>query len=264
MDKVEKKEIVKKVQSALGFTGSQVDGIDGQMTWSAILNKLVDNTTQPEPVEVQESTASGLSKAALDLIIKHEVGGGEAYYNKALKSPCYPGGASGVTIGIGYDIGYNDLKQFEGDWKQHLSSDTFKRLSAHLGKKSDTAKAAVSSVKDITIPWAIAFEVFKSRTLPRFIKETIKAFPGSDKLHADAFGALVSLVFNRGGSTTGSSRQEMLNIKRAIAGDTNASNIYNYIADQIVAMKRLWVGKNLPGLLKRRDEEAALVRNSKK
>ena len=263
MNDIEKKEIVKKVQAALGFTGSLVDGVDGRMTWTAILNKLTGGITQPETTVVQESIAPGLSKAALDLIIKHEVGGGEAYYNKALKSPCYPGGASGVTIGIGYDIGYNTLKQFETDWKQHLSNDTFQRLSAHLGKKSDTAKAAIPSIKDISIPWSIAFEVFKSRTLPRFIKETTIAFPGSDKLNADAFGALVSLVFNRGGSVAGTSRQEMLNIKEAIAGKKATANIYNYIADQIVAMKRLWVGKNLPGLLKRRDEEAALVRNSK-
>ena len=34
------------------------------------------------------------------------------------------------------------------------------------------------------------------------------------------------------------------------------------IADQIRAMKRLWVGKGVDGLLKRRDAEADLVESS--
>ena len=58
-----------------------------------------------------------LSDKAYNLILKYEVGGGSAYYNKALKNPCYPGGASGVTIGIGYDLGYNTKAQFTNDWK---------------------------------------------------------------------------------------------------------------------------------------------------
>ena len=32
--------------------------------------------------------------------------GGENYYNKYLKSVSWPGGASGLTIGIGADLGY--------------------------------------------------------------------------------------------------------------------------------------------------------------
>jgi len=216
---------------------------------------------KPSQPKASAST-SALSKATFDLIIKYEVGGGEKYYTKALKAPTYPGGASGVTIGIGYDLGYNSAKQFEADWKKLLPSDTYQRLAAHLGKKSAVAKSAIASVKDISIPWSVALEVFKAQTLPRFIKETIKTFPGSEKLHPDAFGTLVSLVFNRGGSISGPSRKEMLNIKKAILKEIPTSNIYNYIADQIISMKRLWVGKNLPGLLKRRDEEAALIKNS--
>ena len=92
-----------------------------------------------------------------------------------------------------------------------------------------------------------------------FINETKKAFPGVEKLHPDAFGALVSLVFNRGGSTIGPSRLEMLNIKKAIISDRN--DIYNYIAAQIIDMKRLWVNKGLDGLLVRRNEESALVKS---
>ena len=129
-----------------------------------------------------------------------------------------------------------------------------------IGKKGDAAKNCILQVKNISISWAAAESVFQSDTLPRFIDETKRAFPGSDALHPDAFGALVSLVFNRGGSVVGASRVEMNNIKKAIGGEIKTLNLYNYIAGQIVAMKRLWVDKGLDGLLTRRDDEARLVK----
>lgn len=213
-------------------------------------------TATPAPVQEPELP---ISQKSLDLIIKHEVGGGEAYYSKALKSPCYPGGASGVTIGVGYDLGYNSEDQFTADWGKVLTGDIFARLSKCLGAKSSSAKSLVPSVKDIEIPWESALKVFKESTLPRFVNETLKAFPGANELHPDAFGALVSLVFNRGAAVTGKNREEMKNIRGLIA-----SKNYAAIAKEITNMKRIWVGKGLDGLLRRRDEEAALVKGSTK
>jgi hypothetical protein len=242
------------IQAALGLGA---DGIDGPATWKAIIAKLgisdqiTDSVTQTNPVSIPPD---GISANAYKLILKYEVGGGVSYYNKALKHPCYPGGESGVTIGIGYDMGYNTAAQFAADWKGVISESDYNCLALHLGKKSSNAKAAIPSVKDISIPWEAAEVVFKSNTLPRFIKETLRAFPNSDQLHPDAFGALVSLVFNRGGSTTGSSRTEMLNIKNLVA-----SKNYEEIANEIKKMKRLWIGKGLDGLLTRRDDEARLI-----
>lgn len=254
-----KEEMVKQVQSVLG--GLKVDGIDGKKTWGAILERLAP--TDKPTMKNTSSDTSALSPRALKLIIDYEVGGGKSYYNSALKRPCYPGGQSGVTIGIGYDLGYNTAAQFKSDWGSSLDFSDFNRLSAHLGKKGSQAKLSIPSVRDISIEWETALEVFKKSTIPRFIKETLIAFPGADKLHPDAFGALVSLVFNRGGSLSGSRRSEMLNISKAIKGEIKTSNIYSYIADQIISMKRLWVGKGLDGLLRRRDEEAQIIRNCK-
>jgi len=151
-------------------------------------------------------------------------------------------------------MGYNTVAQFATDWKGVLPDSSYDRLSPHLGKKSSNAKAAIPSIKDISISWESAEVVFKSNTLPRFINETKKAFPNSEKLHPDAFGALVSLVFNRGGSISGQSRVEMLNIRKLID-----SKDYKAIANEIIKMKRLWIGKGLDGLLTRRDEEAKLI-----
>jgi len=247
-----KDSIVKAIQTKLGILS---DGIDGPTTWNAIGAKLAVNVVVPPPIVV------GISDAAYKLIIEYEVGGGEIYYNSALKHPEYPGGQSGVTIGIGYDLGYTTLSQFTSDWKSLLMPEIFNVLSQHIGKKGTTAKNVIHTLNNVVIPWAVAETVFKTYDIPRYIKETISAFPESDKLKPDAFGALVSLVFNRGGSITGESRKEMYNIRNAIIQNSKVDNIYDYIADQLIAMKHLWIGKGLDGLLARRDEEAALVRS---
>ena len=252
MEFANKKELVKKVQK---FLGLKDDGIDGPKTWEAIAAKIVnDNIVSVVPPIIFIATPNILSPKAFRLILKYEVGGGIDYYNKFLKHPCYPGGASGVTIGIGYDLGYNTSHQFAEDWKGVIDIQSYNRLLPHLGKKSANARAAIASVKDIEVPWEAAEIVFKKNTLPRFIEETKKAFPNSEKLHPDAFGALVSLVFNRGASISGPRRVEMLNIRNLIN-----SQDYKAIANQIRHMKRLWINKGLDGLLTRRDEEAALV-----
>jgi hypothetical protein len=231
-----------------------------------IVNKIkgkdiVSLSVSPEIIKKRQNSAIyyGLDKKSYNLIIKHETGG-ERYYNKVLQQPTYPGGQSGVTIGIGYDLGYNTAESFARDWKNKLDAKVFARLHGCLGLKGKTAKEKISSVKDISISWEIALKVFHEKTLPKFIALTKRSFPGSSELHPTAFGALVSLVFNRGGSTKGASRKEMKNIRDALMGNIEVSNIYTYIADQIVAMKRLWTGKGLDGLLRRRDEEAEIIR----
>ena len=254
MSSTDREILVKQVQRELGIVE---DGIDGMQTWLAISKRVCG--VQLTSSIISTPIASPLSERALKLILDYEVGGGAAYYNNRLKQPCWPGGASGVTIGIGYDLGYNTTGQFTRDWKSLLPATDFNRLSIVLGYKSDSARKQVASVKNISIPWESALTVFNNNTLPRFIAETIKAFPGAEKLHPDAFGALVSIVFNRGASTTGPSRIEMLNIKTAIK--SGSVNVYDYISEQIIALKRLWVGKGLDGLLTRRDDEAKLVKS---
>ena len=247
-----KEEYVKSVQKALSLLP---DGVDGPVTWEAIKAKLSPDNIIIKPVIEQGADASmQLSDKAYKLILEYEVGGGKSYYDKCLKRPCFPGGESGVTIGIGYDLGYNTSYQFAEDWKGIIDTQSYIRLLQHLGKKSANAKAAIPSVKDIEVSWDAAEIVFKKKTLPRFINETKKAFPDSDKLHPDAFGALVSLVFNRGASISGQSRVEMLNIRNLIA-----SKNYKAIANEVRKMKRLWIGKGLDGLLTRREDEAKLI-----
>lgn len=195
-----------------------------------------------------------ISDKALNLILDYEVGGGESYYNRFLYRPTWPGLNSGVTIGIGYDLGYNNLQSFKAAWTGKISTQDIIRLARTLSVRGRSARGLIPGVKDIRIPWQSALSVFKSHTLPIFADQTNRAFPGADRLHPDAYGALVSLVFNRGADLSGSRRLEMKNI-RALVPKKN----YKAIAFEIRKMKRLWVNAGVDGLLKRREDEAKLV-----
>jgi hypothetical protein len=194
-----------------------------------------------------------LSKKGIDLIIFYETGGSQ-YYKKYLTHPVFPGAFSGVTIGCGYDLGYNTEDQFTIDWKMVLNDNDFYLLSKCLGVKGDSAKKFLDKIKDVTIPWEKALKVFEESTIPRFYNLTLKTFPGIEKLCPDAMSSIVSIVFNRGSSLKGDSRREMREIVKLVP-----KKDYKGIANQIRSMKRLWEGKGLEGLLKRRDAESDLV-----
>jgi len=185
-------------------------------------------------------------------------------YYEGLDQPSkWPGGSSGVTIGIGYDLGFQTVAQFENDWRYYLSAEQMESLSAVIGLKGTAAATASVRFKGIVIRRVDAERVFTESTLPRFEIQTREAFPGFDNLPINAQGALVSLVYNRGpGMRDNSSedrRREMREIKELVeTWDGDLENLRS-IADQIRSMKRLWVGKNLGGLLKRRDAEADLI-----
>jgi GH24 family phage-related lysozyme (muramidase) len=165
---------------------------------------------------------------------------------------------SGITIGIGYDLGYVTVDQFESDWGELFSPELRLRLTSCVGQRGIRAETRAVSVGDIRISRAEAEQVFTEKTLPAVVQRTAQAFPGVNKLPEDAKGALVSLVYNRGASMVDESpedrRREMRAIREAVArGDLRA------IADQLRAMKRLWAGKHLDGLIARREAEARLV-----
>ncbi|NJK73161.1 MAG: hypothetical protein HC942_02050 [Microcoleus sp. SU_5_6] len=221
--------------------GLLVDGIAGQKTLAALF-----------PGELLGSPL--LSYRAIELILEFEVGGGREYYNKFLQRPTWPEGASGVTIGIGYDLGYNSSEVFNKDWNKLGDSDQ-KRLSNCCGFKGETAKNRLASVRDIVVAWELAWEVFNDVTVPKFYDLTREAFPSFDELPADVQGGLVSLVFNRGTSMEGNRRREM----RAIRDLVPRKDVGG-IANQIRQMKRIWEGTSIArGMNRRREAEADLI-----
>jgi hypothetical protein len=204
-----------------------------------------------------------LSKKSLDLILEFEVGGGENYYNKFLKNPTWPEGQSGVTIGVGYDLGYVNKAEFSEDWKD-LPKEVFDRLYKVVGIKGYNAKNLIKGLKDISIPWDIALKVFNNKTVTKFWNLTKETFPNFDNLPEDAKGGLVSLVFNRGNALEGDRRREMKLIRDGMAITTTFDQkALTFIANQIRNMKRIWIGGSIEkGMSRRRDAEAKLIEES--
>jgi len=204
-----------------------------------------------------------LSKKSLDLILEFEVGGGENYYNKFLKNPTWPEGQSGVTIGVGYDLGYVNKAEFSEDWKD-LPKEIFDRLYKVVGIKGYNAKNLVRGLKDINIPWDLALKVFNNKTVTKFWNLTKETFPNFNNLPEDAKGGLVSLVFNRGNALEGDRRREMKLIRDGMAITTTFDQkALSFIANQIRNMKRIWIGGSIEkGMSRRRDAEANLIENS--
>jgi hypothetical protein len=204
-----------------------------------------------------------LSKKSLNLILEFEVGGGENYYNKFLKNPAWPEGQSGVTIGVGYDLGYVNKSEFSEDWKD-LPKEIFDRLYKVVGIKGYNAKNLIRGLRDITIPWELSLQVFNNKTVTKFWNLTKDTFPNFDNLPEDAKGGLVSLVFNRGNALEGDRRREMKLIRDGMKiTNTFDQKALTFIANQIRNMKRIWIGGSIEkGMSRRRDAEAKLIEES--
>jgi hypothetical protein len=213
---------------------------------------LVGSDLRADPL-IGTPAKPSLSRDGYQLILDCEVGGGERYYNRFLSRPEWPGGYSGVTIGVGYDVGTVSRDVFRNDWLALPVNDGI-RLEDVAGITGQRAKARLAEVRDILIRWDLAEGVFQSVDIPRFWQLARATFPGFDDLRPNAQAALCSLIFNRGNSLAGPGRSEMREIARL-----SPRRDYEGMARQLRAMKRLWVGKGQDGLLARRDSEADLM-----
>jgi len=247
---------LKRIQARLGI---EADGVLGPETLSALERKL--GIVVPERAmtkTLQRAVSLQCSRASLDLLVGFEVGSRQRY-EREYQQPVWPGGQSGVTIGIGYDLGMTDKARIREDWSPLLTEAEVMALIAVQGVVGPDAKALVRGISHVRIPYEAAAQVFFTRTLPLFAALTRQAFPGVQKLPADAQGMLLSLVYNRGASTSGARRREMANLQRLM----RASRLsLPALAAEFESMKRLW--PELPGLQSRRQREGDVIRASKR
>ena len=213
-----------------------------------VLSATLENRLPPSSTQI--------SPRAVDMIVQFEVSD-EKLYSARYQSPTWPGGDSGVTIGIGYDIGYISKSFFKDDWQGLLPDDVIDKLSNMCGIKGGSARELIDSLRAIKIDWVTAQTQFLKRDLPLYIADTEAALKNTNLLPSDSMGAIVSLVYNRGASfsATDGNHAEMRNIKAHMANKE-----FSKIADEFRAMKYLWDAdhKNLPGLITRRELEALL------
>ena len=193
-----------------------------------------------------------ISQAAFDLIVSFEVSS-EAYYNAKLRAPTWPGVSSGVTVGIGYDVGQTKAATVKGDWENVIPASMLDPLLGCVGITGAPAKSRAQGLKGVVdIDYDKAIDVFGNCSIPRWITVVEDTLQNTDKLNGDCLGMLVSLTFNRGAGGYNSSKsrfREMVGIKNAMAAEQ-----FDRIPDLIRSMKRLWL--DVPGLLVRRDKEA--------
>jgi hypothetical protein len=158
-----------------------------------------------------------------------------------------------VTVGVGYDLRFANRNFIDRDWPM-LSAHDRDLLASVAGLSGTKAKAALPSVRSVVIPWDPAHAQFMA-FLPYPTAETEKAFPNCDQLPDDAFGALVSLVYNRGSriSRKSKSRREMFEIQQLMSQGKFAD-----VPGRIRSMKRLWTTRDSRGLVLRREAEAVL------
>jgi GH24 family phage-related lysozyme (muramidase) len=196
------------------------------------------------------------SQAALDLIVTEE-DSDEAYYTKHYENFDDPGGASGPTIGIGYDCGYVTPAEATADWTGIVDPDTVAHIVAACGIRGNAAhNFVIDHGSSVTITWDQAIAEFQQREMPKWEAIVVAHLPNTDKLSGDSFGALVSLAYNRGPSfdLPGPRYAEMRAIKAFMAAQEFAR-----IPAEFLSMRRLWPQGG--DLWRRRGHEAQLFQH---
>ncbi|UFX46118.1 hypothetical protein HAP47_0005230 [Bradyrhizobium sp. 41S5] len=211
-----------------------------------------------QPIRARKSDTE-ISSKAIQLIINSEVSG-EAAYKNAYRRPTWPEGRSGITIGIGYDVGYVDAFSLEQDWKDYTSAENIKLLSNCCGKVGEIAHKLMPDVQAVVIDYEPARDEFLTNEKKRYVGLTEDSLPNSKLLRPDSLGALVSLVYNRGASFSIPPERdpegryaEMRAIKAHMANKD-----WKKIPGELRSMQRIWRGTGLDGLLIRRELEARL------
>jgi len=176
------------------------------------------------------------SEKAIKMIVAFEVTS-EAVYTRKYQSTIWPGGKSGVTIGIGYDLGYTTNDKLATDWAGKISPAMIATLKQAVGIKGAAAKEmATHLAPSVLVPWAAANAVFRDLDVAHYSDMVRAGLKNTGLLSGDSFGALLSLTFNRGPSfsAVGDRYREMNAIR-----DLMASKKFASIPAQCVSMQRL-------------------------
>jgi hypothetical protein len=180
---------------------------------SATRPEIVSPPTTPiAPAQVSVDAVELLTQEGIDAIIDFEVGGGR-YYEDYLSGVCRPNtGESGITIGIGCDLGHLSKEEFEREWKEFLAPETFNKLMKVIGFKGWNAEDCQTGLSSVYIPFTTALAHFSKYTLPKWIYRSRRLWPKWDALLPLQRTALLSIAYNRGTSLTGTRREEMREI----------------------------------------------------
>jgi len=178
--------------------------------------------------------------------------------------PYWPKGLSGITIGVGWDLGHHSRDELRKTWAE-LGQDKLTALEAAVGLKGQAAGAISQRLQTIEIPRDLSMRVLVRSLNEYYCPFVIQLFPGLEKLPTEVQVVFVSLVFNRGASMghepdwrTAKEVDARWEI-REMRADVERENIFG-IYIHLGTMKRLWEKSGPGGLRFRRRDEQALIR----
>ena len=211
-------------------------------------------TDAPAPAAAAAMSKHQSSQAGIDLIVTEEDSGARPILS-TMSNTEWPEGASGPTVGIGYDCGYSTANQIRRDWGPYVSAETVEALVRAAGLKGQAAAEFVREhYGSVTITWDEAMAEFDNRELPKWEAECRAALPNYDLLPGDSAGAIDSVAYNRGAAgfhAAGDRYTEMRNIEAHMA-----AKAFEKIPAEYLSMRRLWPYGG--DLWRRRGHEAAL------
>ena len=199
--------------------------------------------------------ANPATQCTRDLLVRWEITSQQAYVRR-YQWPIWPGGASGITWGVGYDGGHQSAPVILREWAAHAAAP---RLSTTAGIIGQPARDALPAYRDIVVPWAMAVDVLEAYSIPRYRAAARRVYGK----HFDAAPpgvqcALTSETYNRGEAMAGSRRIE----RRVIRDECLPLRDWACVAEQLEASCRVWANdqRNGPGLCARRMDEANVAR----
>ena len=228
----------------------EVQEASGHITVPVILalREAADSITSeplPEPV-------TSIDPAVVALVVRWEVGGPAQYVRKYQGVIC-PGGASGPTVGIGFDLGTQTPAEIRAAWASSPYVDALASGSGVVGP--DACNAWRAKHHGIRIPYDDAIRTFTAHDWPRYSAMAARAYRnGWAGLTYPHQAALTSNGYNRGFSFLGSRRIEM----REIRDTCVPSSLAPCTAAQLRASCRVWDSQPdiRKGLCARRKAEA--------
>ena len=198
------------------------------------------------PAAVEPERVPGLDTFRGDL---HRVHAWEGHNG----APYWPGGASGVTLDPGFDLGHNIESRLRRYYGEILEEREIRALLGVIGLKGGEARLALAAspaIKAIRISREQAARVFP-HLAAWYWQEIVRRFPmlAAQETPPAVQTAALSLSYNRGSG----------NKALAVLADPIRERDWRGVADEIASMQQ---DHRLAGIRSRRREEAALIRSA--